>query len=135
MWLAYLVLALGLLVTWTIRTSLKESAEAAYGFVYLYGVASWTVFAANLRAIAEHQVGADEARRVGDAVLRNFSCNVFTNLVFGAYGFSEHATHHRLPGIPYYRLPEATARLAVEDPLLAPRGGYLGTLVARIRSS
>ncbi len=28
MWLAYLVLALGLLVTWTIRTGLKEAAEA-----------------------------------------------------------------------------------------------------------
>ena len=28
MWLAYLVLAIGLLVTWTIRTSLKEAAEA-----------------------------------------------------------------------------------------------------------
>lgn len=109
------------------------AALLAYGFVYLYGIASVTIFVASLRAIAEHQIGSDQAGRCGFAALRNFSCNPVTRLVFGAYGFGEHATHHQLPAIPYYRLPEATGMLAAKEPALAPMNGYLGTIASLYR--
>jgi fatty acid desaturase len=99
-----------------------------YVVVYLYGLASLTVFAATLRAIAEHQIGDDDARTQGAAALRNFSCGALTRLVLGAYGFSEHATHHQRPGIPYYRLKVETATLAKTDAAFAPTHGYWSTL-------
>ena len=108
-------------------------ALQAYCGVYLYSVMTLTVFAATLRAIAEHQHGKDGAVEAGEAVLRNFTCGPFSRLVFGAYGFSEHATHHEEPAIPCYNLRAATAHLSAVDPALAPRGGYLRTLVALVR--
>ena len=104
------------------------AAGLAYCGVYVYGLASVTVFAAHLRAIAEHQIGPDDCPHIGEAALRNFDCNVFTRLVLGAYGFGEHATHHEQPGIPYYRLIEATAEMANRNPAFAPTHGYLSTL-------
>lgn len=108
------------------------AAGFAYGFVYAHGLAALTTFVATLRAIAEHQQGDDGAERVGRAAVRNFSCGPFTRLLFGAYGFAEHATHHREPAVPSYRLGAATAALA-SDPALAPRHGYFATLVALAR--
>jgi fatty acid desaturase len=108
------------------------AAGLAYGFVYGHGLAALTTFVATLRAVAEHQQGADGAERVGRAALRNFSCGPFTRLLFGAYGFAEHATHHREPAVPSYRLGAATAALA-DDPALAPRRGYFSTLRALAR--
>ena len=104
------------------------SAALAYGFVYLYGLAALTVFAATLRAVAEHQVGADGAITEGRAALRNFPAGPLTRLVFGSYGFANHATHHREPGVAHYRLPTVTASLAVAEPGLIPTRTYLATL-------
>lgn len=104
------------------------AAFVAYAGVYGYGLASVTVFAAALRGIAEHQIGADDAPTVGEAALRNFTSNPLSRLLMGAYGFAEHATHHREPAIPYYRLPAATRDLAAAEPALAPRHGYAGIL-------
>jgi fatty acid desaturase len=107
------------------------SAVLAYTLIYVYGLLSLTVFAAAVRAIAEHQRDtAGDAER-GDAALRNLRCNVFTRLALGAYGFGEHATHHTRPTIPYYELPRLTAELAREDSMMVPRSGYL-SVVARI---
>lgn len=106
----------------------------AYGGVYGYGLSSVTVLAAALRAIAEHQIGRDAYKLEGEAALRNLSCNSLTRLLFGAYGFAEHATHHLQPGIPHYRLREVTARLAESEPSLLPKRGYLGTLLDLILS-
>lgn len=104
------------------------STVVAYGFVYLYGLAALTVFAATLRAIAEHQTGDDESLYEGRAALRNFHAGPLTRLVLGAYGFANHATHHREPGVPHYRLPTVTASLATAEPALSPTRGYVGTL-------
>ena len=112
-----------------------DAAFLAYGFVYVYGIASVTVFTANLRAIAEHQIGADPAHRTGTAALRNFSCNPVTRLIFGAYGFGEHATHHELPAVPYYRLREVTRTLAAKNPALKQSQGYLGTIRSLVRQT
>src|SRR5262249_38501625 len=107
----------------------------AYGGVYAYGLMSVTVFAAAVRALAEHQIGDDEtcARR-GEAAMRNLHCNALTRLLFGAYGFELHATHHQRPGVPYYQLPELTKSLLPSDPTLAIGPGYIGRLI-RLTSS
>lgn len=113
------------------------SAGLAYGFVYLYGLAALTVFAATLRAVAEHQVdaggalteGAARALTEGRAALRNFPAGPASRLVFGSYGFANHATHHREPGVAHYRLPAVTASLAAAEPALAPGRGYVPTLL------
>jgi fatty acid desaturase len=106
----------------------------AYCGVYMYGLMTLTVFAATLRAIAEHQLGADSAAEEGNAALRNFRCGPLARLLFGAYGFSEHATHHNEPGIPYYKLRAATARLAADHPALAPGPGYIATLAMLVHT-
>ena len=109
------------------------SAVAAYLFTYVYALMSLTVFCATLRAIAEHQIhGISDVR--GYAALRNFECNPVTRLLMGAYGFGEHQTHHRHPGIPYYQLPAATMRLAEDHQSMTPGPGYFGTLVRMVRS-
>jgi fatty acid desaturase len=100
----------------------------AYG-VWGYGLGAVTIFAAALRAIAEHQVYEDAAPHEGEAALRNLKCNPLTRLVFGAYGFGEHATHHREPAVPYYALPALTDRLAADEPTLVARQGYLATIL------
>jgi fatty acid desaturase len=100
-----------------------------------YVFASLTVFAATLRAIAEHQLEFGQSSETGRAALRNFHCGPMSLLVFGAYGFAEHGTHHREPGLPYYRLGEATRELAVDNPELAPSHEYIGELAALVRSA
>jgi fatty acid desaturase len=112
------------------RPSLQSalvSAIAAYAIVYMYGLIAVTTFAAALRAIAEHQLHGQSDIQ-GYAALRNFKCNAVTRFLMGAYGFGEHETHHLHPGIPYYRLPAATALLAAEQESLAPRQGYFTML-------
>lgn len=104
-------------------------AILAYGFVYGYGLVSLTVFVATLRAIAEHQLETGQISSTGRAALRNFRCGPVSRLIFGAYGFAEHATHHCEPGLPYYHLVEATKDLAVDDPELNPNHRYLGELL------
>jgi len=99
-----------------------------YAFVYCYGLISLTVFMADLRAIAEHQLNADQGAQEGYAALRNFKCNLFERFFFGAYGFGEHYTHHKIPGIPYYHLKEATENISSKDNTLEPLNSYLGTL-------
>ncbi|MFO0972720.1 MAG: fatty acid desaturase [Phycisphaerae bacterium] len=125
--LASVLAALAVAVHGPTRTALFAAAAAYFG-VYLYGLASLTVFAAGLRAIAEHQPGPDAAPCVGAAALRNFRCNPLSRLILGAYGFAEHATHHDEPAIPYYHLPAATRSLAQRDPSRTPRFSYLATL-------
>ena len=81
--------------------------------------------AATLRAIAEHQIEAGGISETGRAALRNFRCGPVAWLIFGAYGFAEHATHHREPAIPYYHLSWVTSKLAAVDSELQPRHRYL----------
>ena len=103
----------------------------SYFFVYLYGLASLGVFFSSLRAIAEHQVNeVDKLNEmiIGKAVLRNLKCNIFTNLIFGSYGFSEHATHHKNPGIPSYKLEKFRKIIQTQNEHMLPRKGYLETL-------
>ena len=106
----------------------------SYAFVYLYGLVSLTLFAATLRAIAEHQNGADHPEVSGQAVLRNLSCGPVGRLIFGCYGFAEHATHHFNPALPSYHLRNATSELAIESPWLKPRVSYTGVLLDRVRA-
>jgi len=105
------------------------SAALAYGFVYAYGLGSLTVFAAALRAIAEHKRSQSDVLSEGEAALRNLRCNAFTRLLMGAYGFGEHATHHMEPAVPYYRLLPLTEAMAQHDPRLAMGPGYIATLI------
>lgn len=104
------------------------NAAVAYG-AYLYGLMSVTVFMASLRAIAEHHQYDGTSAHQGHAALRNFTCSPISRFLMGAYGFGEHFTHHRVPGIPYYRLPEATRAMAAEDPALKPGKDYFGVLL------
>jgi fatty acid desaturase len=99
-----------------------------YAFVYAYGLIALTVFMADLRAIAEHQLNGATTVQEGHAALRNFRCSPLERFFFGAYGFGEHYTHHKIAGIPYYHLREATEEMASEDESLKPTIGYLGTL-------
>ena len=108
-------------------------AAAVYA-LYLYTLASLTTFAAGLRAIAEHHPLPAAEARVNGAALRNFRRDPFSLAVFGAYGFSDHATHHREPGLPCGRLAEATRRLAAQEPDYAPKTSYLSTLAALVRA-
>jgi len=101
----------------------------AYMIVYIYGVMSLCVFMADLRAIAEHQIYPSHDKQEGHAALRNFKCNPMTRFIMGAYGFGEHYTHHKVPGIPYYSLKSATDDLAKEDPSLQPHKGYFQTIL------
>ena len=107
-------------------------AEAALRVVlvyaaYLYGLSSLTVFFVSLRAIAEHQIGSEDTASSGQAALRNFSPST-SGILMGAYGFSDHATHHERPAIPYYRLGEATRDLARADKQYAPMQSYASVL-------
>ena len=103
-------------------------ATLAYSFIYGYGLVSLTIFAATLRAIAEHQLEAGQPSSTGRAALRNFNCGPVTRLIFGAYGFAEHATHHCHPGLPYYHLVKVTKELASDDPIFIPSHRYLREL-------
>lgn len=134
---ARLVLAQGifsgslLLVAWLAQGSFGAalySACAAYVLIYGYGTASVTVFAAAIRAIAEHQQGDEPALTEQGAALRNIRCNAFTRLVLGAYGFAEHASHHMHPAVPYYHLPALTTELARQSSPFAAQRGYIATI-------
>ena len=111
-----------------------EIAALAYAAIYAYGLASVTVFMSTLRAIAEHQVESGMAGDHGRAALRNFARGPLSWLIFGAYGFSEHGTHHCEPGLPYYWLPEATRELALANTELAPMRRYTQELLIMFRS-
>jgi fatty acid desaturase len=106
----------------------------SYAFVYIYGLVSLTLLAATLRAIAEHQNGADHPEAAGQAVLRNLTCGPAGRLIFGCYGFAEHATHHFNPALPSYHLTNATSELAIESPWLKPRVSYTSVLLDRVRA-
>jgi fatty acid desaturase len=109
------------------------SVAVAYGFVYAYGLSSITILSAAIRAIAEHQTGLKNDLREGSAALRNLKCNFLTRLLFGAYGFSDHATHHHRPDVPYYQLPALTASISATDSAFAFGEGYLTTFVRLVR--
>ena len=111
------------------------AALVAYLGVYVYGIGSLTTLTASLRTIAEHQQGLDGAPTEGRAALRNFTCGPLERLVLGAYGFAEHATHHREPAVPAYHLPALTERLGAADPGLLPRRGYVATLALLVSGS
>ena len=103
----------------------------SYFFVYLYGLASLGVFFSSLRAIAEHQLNEVDGKNeviVGKAALRNLKCNLLTNLIFGSYGFSEHATHHENPRVPSYNLKKFRKIIQTQREQMIPRVGYLETL-------
>lgn len=102
-------------VAWLAAQSLVDAAIAfvvAYGFVYLYGMATWTILFATLRAIAEHQLLGPDDAPAGRAALRNLRCGPVARLILGCYGFAEHATHHRWPSVPCYRLGPLTRERA-----------------------
>lgn len=109
------------------------TAAAVYGGVYLYGLASLTVWVASLRAIAEHQITGDQAVTQKDAALRNFQPGRLLSRLLGGYGFVQHATHHYEPAIPYYRLPAATTALARTNPSFSPVHTYGSVLAEVIR--
>jgi fatty acid desaturase len=140
LWLARTILVQTLFLASLMLVALKAThrqwprdilfAATAYCCVYLYGLASLTVFVATLRAIAEHQLETGQQSSTGRAALRNFSCGPIARLILGAYGFAEHATHHHEPALPYYHLREATDVLAAGDRELAPEYHYWKELVA-----
>lgn len=144
-WLIRTVLVQGLLAgslvvtAWAARPdspwSAAQSAFVAYGFVYLYGLASLTVWLSSLRAIAEHQIAVDRSLNVKDAALRNFSAGFLTGRLLGSYGFVDHATHHSEPAIPYYRLQRATADVAATNRAFAPSHTYESVLAATMRGA
>jgi fatty acid desaturase len=113
--------------SWDIAEGLIKSGLAYFG-VYVYGLGSLTVFVAALRSIAEHQQGNVTGVDVGRAALRNLKCNPLTRLIFGAYGFAEHAAHHQWPGLPSYQLEQATKILAEKDLRMTPHQGYMAVL-------
>ncbi|HET6366591.1 MAG TPA: hypothetical protein VFG27_05155, partial [Pseudomonadales bacterium] len=68
----------------------------------------------------------------GRAALRNLTCGPLARLIFGCYGFAEHATHHWKPAIPYYHLRAVTIDLAASDAHFAPRPGYVSIVMAQV---
>jgi fatty acid desaturase len=106
------------------------AAVLAYGFVYIYGVLSLTVMAANLRAICEHQLFHTQLESSGLAALRNLHSTALSWMIFGAYGFDDHATHHLNPSLPYYLLEPETRRLTAENSLKSV--GYFEILFSMI---
>ena len=101
----------------------------SYVFVYLYSLASLGVFFSSLRAIAEHQINKNNNEHLqGHAILRNLKSNFLTNLIFGSYGFADHATHHEYPSIPSYNLEKFRKEIEEENIDLKPTKGYFGIL-------
>ena len=104
------------------------ATATAYLFVYVYGLASLGVLMHALRGIIEHRRGNPAEPHVNEAALRNFDDGFVERWVFAPYGFVEHATHHRYPGIPYYALPAVTAVRRAGYPDLAGVGSHLTVL-------
>lgn len=109
-----------------------QNALTTYAVVYGYGLAAITLLVSSLRAIAEHQIGGDNALVEGNAALRNFSFGCFSGFLLGAYGFKDHASHHRDPGIPYYRLEAKTRELVSENKAFSPKTPYEKILLSLI---
>ena len=100
-----------------------------YVFVYLYSLASLGVFFSSLRAIAEHQINNNiNEHHHGHAILRNLKSNFLTNLIFGSYGFADHATHHEYPSIPSYNLKKFREEIEENNIVLKPTKGYFEIL-------
>ena len=100
----------------------------SYIFVYLYSLASLGVFFSSLRAIAEHQINNNDEHLHGHAILRNLKSNLLTNLIFGSYGFADHATHHEYPSIPSYNLKKFRKEIEKNNVDLKPKKGYIEIL-------
>ncbi len=101
----------------------------SYVFVYLYSLASLGVFFSSLRAIAEHQTNNNvNEHHHGNAILRNLKSNFLTNLIFGSYGFADHATHHEYPSIPSYNLKKFRKEIEEDNIVLKPTKGYFEIL-------
>ena len=100
----------------------------SYFFIYLYSLASLGVFFSSLRSIAEHQINNNIDRLHGDAILRNLKSNFLTTLIFGSYGFADHATHHEYPSIPSYNLEKFRKEIEVNNIDLKPTKGYFEIL-------
>ena len=101
----------------------------SYVFVYLYSLASLGVFFSSLRAIAEHQINNNiNEHHHGHAILRNLKSNFLTNLIFGSYGFADHATHHEYPSIPSYNLKKFREEIEENNIVLKPTKGYFEIL-------
>ena len=114
-----------------LNQDLKEifmNTVISYFFVYLYSLASLGVFFSSLRAIAEHQVNNNDEHLHGHAILRNLKSNFLTNLIFGSYGFSDHATHHEYPSIPSYNLKKFRKEIEKNNVDLKPKKGYIEIL-------
>ena len=87
-----------------------------------------------LKSVARRFLDEQAPMVEGRAALRNFKDNPLSRLLLGAYGFSEHATHHLHPQVPSYRLTRATVQLVVQghtDLSFGP--GYTPTLVRLCR--
>jgi len=110
------------------------TALVVHAVVFVHALMSVTILLAALRAIVEHQPLDDDAPRVGSAALRNLRCNVVTRFFFGAYGFGEHALHHRHPGVPSYALPRLLDEVARQEPALAATESYTQVLARAVRS-
>jgi fatty acid desaturase len=104
------------------------AAGAAYGFAYLYGLASLGVLMHALRGIVEHRPCDPSEPREHAAALRNFADGFVERWLFAPYGFVEHATHHAHPGVPYYHLQELTLRELPSRPDFRPAGGHWSVL-------
>jgi len=101
----------------------------SYVFIYLYSLASLGVFFSSLRAIAEHQINNNiNEHHHGHAILRNLKSNFLTNLIFGSYGFADHATHHEYPSIPSYNLKKFRKEIEEDNIVLKPTKGYFEIL-------
>ena len=100
----------------------------SYFFIYLYSLASLGVFFSSLRSIAEHQINNNIDRLHGDAILRNLKSNFLTTLMFGSYGFADHATHHEYPSIPSYNLEKFRKEIEMNNIDLKPTKGYFEIL-------
>jgi fatty acid desaturase len=106
-------------------------ALASYAVVYVYGMMSVTIIMSTVRAMAEHFVLADDDYVRGQATLRNLKPTPSTRILFGSYGFCEHATHHIAPNIPAYNLPYVTAEMSKKKKHLSYTDSYW-TVIAKI---
>lgn len=117
-----------LLVTDQDLEKITYNTILSYFFIYLYSLASLGVFFSSLRSIAEHQINNNVEHLQGEAILRNLKSNLLTTLIFGSYGFADHATHHEYPSIPSYNLEKFRKEIEVNNIDLKPTKGYFEIL-------
>lgn len=126
----HLVLFVGLFLTVRVSHSVTYIDSVfillwVYLVIYVYGLGAITMLVNALRSVAEHRIFyQDKPEASSDAALRNLKCTSLSRILFGAYGFGEHATHHAYPSIPYYHLGALTARCAQQDAMFQPSYGY-----------